>query len=151
MPMWLPVAVATAIAMELWAVVVHGWLWHGVLWPFHKPHHRKEKGLNLNDLLSMSHAPVAILAIVAGYLAEGWGAQVSFGVGIGMTAFGVAYVVVHDGFVHGRLPLSFLRGLPYFEWIRRSHLVHHGNNGPPYGLFFPVGAVRQAGRGDVVQ
>ena len=45
---WLPVAFATAVAMELWAAIVHGWLWHGPLWSMHRPHHGKGRGPNWN-------------------------------------------------------------------------------------------------------
>lgn len=134
---WLPVAVATAALMEGWAGLVHDRLWHGPLWWMHEPHHKLVAGPNLNDVLSASHAPVAIVAIVAGLQGSGWLYAVPLGIGLGMTAFGLGYALVHDGFVHGRLPLRFLRRIPYFERIRRAHLVHHGTGRAPYGFFLP--------------
>jgi beta-carotene 3-hydroxylase len=53
-----------------------------------------------------------------------------------MTAFGLAYAVVHDGFVHGRLPVGVLGRVPYFRRLREAHLAHHRSNGGPYGLFW---------------
>ena len=52
-----------------------------------------------------------------------------------MAAFGVAYVIVHDGIVHGRLPVGFLRKIPVLESIRRAHRIHHADGLAPYGLF----------------
>ena len=68
-------------------------------------------------------------------LAPGPLREVVFGVGIGMTLFGVAYVVVHDGFVHGRLPLRWLGKVPLLARIRDAHRVHHGRGAAPYGFF----------------
>jgi beta-carotene 3-hydroxylase len=141
---WLPVALATCVVMELWAALVHRLAWHGPLWSWHQPHHGRERGWSTNDVLSASHAPVAIALILYGCTAEGVIAQLTFGVGIGMTVFGVAYVVVHDGFVHRRLPLAFLGSLPYFAHLRRAHHQHHATGGPPFGLFAARRTVRRS-------
>lgn len=140
-------ALATALAFELWASFVHERLWHGPLWALHEPHHRPgNRALNSNDLLSGSHAPPAALLCFLGSLGmvvHGHPAfHAGFGVGVGATAFGLAYFLVHDGFIHGRLPLAGLRRVPYFERIRRAHLVHHGTNAEPYGMFAPTFAPR---------
>lgn len=135
---WIPVALAVAVVMELWAMLLHGRVWHSWLWRVHRSHHRKRRGtFEANDALSTLHAPIAIVAILYGCLAAPsmW-REVVFGVGIGMTMFGVAYVVVHDGLVHGRLPVEVLARIPYFARVRDAHRLHHkkGARGP-YGLF----------------
>jgi beta-carotene 3-hydroxylase len=54
-----------------------------------------------------------------------------------MTAFGAAYLVVHDGLVHGRLPVRALLRLAPLRAIVRAHEEHHrGRGGAPYGLLF---------------
>ena len=55
-----------------------------------------------------------------------------------MTLFGLSYVIVHDGLVHGRLPVAFLERWGYLRRVARCHRVHHGTRagGAPYGLFF---------------
>lgn len=135
---WLPVALAVAAFMETWAMLLHGRVWHSWLWRVHRSHHRKRIGRwEANDALSMLHAPIAIAAILYGCMAApSLGRDIAFGVGIGMTMFGIAYVVVHDGLVHGRLPVEKLAKLRYFERVREAHLLHHkkGARGP-YGLF----------------
>jgi beta-carotene 3-hydroxylase len=135
------VALATAAVMEPWAEWVHRRVWHGALWGWHRSHHHKHHDrFEWNDVLSAAHAPVAMAAIFTGIALEGtlFGSLV-LGVGLGMTAFGVAYMTVHDGFVHGRLPVGFLERSSYFRWVRDSHLVHHRGNHGPYGLFWPTG------------
>jgi beta-carotene 3-hydroxylase len=134
---WIPVTLVVAAAMELWAGLLHGRFWHGMLWPIHRSHHSKRRGrFETNDALSALHAPIAIAMILYGCVAEpGVLREVLFGTGIGMTMFGVAYLIFHDGFVHGRLPLRWLGKVPLFARIRDAHRVHHGCGMAPYGFF----------------
>jgi beta-carotene 3-hydroxylase len=131
------VAIPVACAMEPWARLLHGRVWHARLWGVHRSHHTERRGrFEANDVLSAVHAPIAAALIVIGcQLVPGAFGAALIGVGSGMTLFGLAYVMVHDGLVHRRLPVSFLGKIPYFKRIRRAHLVHHARGGPPYGLF----------------
>lgn len=134
---WIPTALAAAAVMELWARLLHRSFWHGPMYSIHRSHHRKRKGVfEANDALSTLHAPIAIALILYGCEgAPGPLREVAFGVGIGMTLFGGAYVVFHDGFVHGRLPLRWLGKVALFARIRDAHRVHHGRGAAPYGFF----------------
>lgn len=126
-----------ACAMEPWARFLHGRLWHGRLWSVHESHHAPRRGrFERNDVLSGLHAPIAMVLVVVGcQLVPGALGAAMIGAGSGMTLFGFAYLVVHDGLVHERLPVAFLAKLPYFKRIRAAHLVHHARGGVPYGLF----------------
>lgn len=137
MLVWGMTALLTAVGMEFWARVVHDRAWHGFLWSVHRSHHRKHHSrVEANDALSFTHAPIAMVLIIGACVwPYGRVADVAFGVGIGMTAFGVAYALVHDGFIHGRLPLAFLGRIPYFVRVREAHEQHHRGNAAPYGLF----------------
>ncbi len=108
--------------------------------PIHRSHHLPRRGrYEKNDALSVLHAPIAIALILYGCQAEpGTVREIAFGVGIGMTLFGVSYFVVHDGLVHGRLPVGFLLRLGYIRRVVEAHRKHHeGSRGrAPYGLFF---------------
>jgi beta-carotene 3-hydroxylase len=137
---WVPVAVTVGVAMDRWAGWVHRSVWHGWLWSVHASHHRPRTGrFEANDVLAAVHAPPAIALILFGCVARaGVLREAAFGLGVGMTGFAAAYVLVHDGLVHGRLPL---RALLRFRWIRavvRAHGLHHrpGSDGTPYSLFF---------------
>lgn len=137
---WLPVALVVAVWMDVWAALLHGLVWHRALWPIHRSHHLPRRGrYEKNDALSVLHAPIAIALILYGCQAEpGVVREIAFGVGIGMTLFGVSYFVVHDGLVHGRLPVAFLLRVGYLRRVVEAHRKHHeGSRGrPPYGLFF---------------
>jgi len=137
---WLPVAVVVAIAMDFWAALLHRRVWHAWLWRIHASHHRqRNRTFELNDALSSLHAPIAISLILYGCRATPSNfREVAFGIGVGMTAFGFAYLLVHDGVIHRRLPVQFLRTLPGMRALVHAHRVHHLGvaGGAPYGLFF---------------
>lgn len=135
---WIATGVPVALLMEPWAALLHGRVWHGVLWRVHRSHHRPRPGrFEANDWLSGTHAPLSIALILAGCLGpEGVAREIAFGAGLGMAVFGLSYVIVHDGLVHGRLPVAFLGRVPYLARVRDAHLEHHrGTPGEPYGLF----------------
>jgi len=134
---WITAALVVACMMEQWAALLHGRFWHRSLWPLHASHHRKRRGhFEKNDILSALHAPIAIAFILYGCLgAPSILREVLFGVGIGMSIFGVAYLIFHDGFVHRRLPFSFLARVPLFARIRDAHRTHHATGREPYGFF----------------
>jgi len=149
---WAPMALLTPIAMEAWAAFVHGRLWHGVLWRVHASHHRARTAVwEENDALSLTHAPLAVALVLFGCRgAPGALREVAFGIGIGMTVFGAAYVVVHDGLVHGRLGV---RGLlrapvlgPYLCGVVEAHRRHHQTLGARFGLFLGPWELRRRER-----
>ncbi len=146
---WLCTVPVVFVAMELWAALLHGRVWHGLLWRVHRSHHRRRRAgehLEANDALSLLHAPIAIALILYGCQGpEGALRELGFGVGLGMTLFGVAYLVVHDGLVHGRLPVRGLLRFRYFADVCDAHRMHHQgrHDGPPFGLFFGPLELRQ--------
>lgn len=130
------VAVLVAAAMETWARVLHGRVWHASLWSVHRSHHSRRRGrFERNDALSAAHAPLAAALVMIGCNLHGHAAAVCIGTGVGMTMFGLAYVIVHDGFVHGRLPVRFLARVPWIRRLRDAHAVHHARGAAPYGFF----------------
>ena len=140
---WAPTAALVAIGMDAWAALLHRCVWHRKLWDIHVSHHRRRAGrFEANDVLSASHAPLAFALVILGCVAAPSPArELSFGVGLGMSIFGVAYVLVHDGLAHRRLPVGGLLRAPllrtYLLTVVRAHRRHHGRGGgPPFGLFF---------------
>jgi beta-carotene 3-hydroxylase len=130
------VAVVVACAMEPWARILHGKLWHRSLWSIHRSHHTRRRGrFERNDILSATHAPFAAALVMIGCNMHGPLAALAIGTGVGMTVFGIAYVVVHDGLVHGRLPVAFLARIPFLRGVRDAHAVHHARGEAPYGFF----------------
>ncbi|WP_437578134.1 beta-carotene hydroxylase [Sorangium sp. So ce887] len=147
---WIATALAAFATMEVWAALLHGRVWHHALWSIHRSHHTKRRGaFEQNDALAFLHAPIAAGLIIYGCDgAPGPLREAAYGFGLGMTAFGAAYVLVHDGLVHRRLPVSGLARIPYLARVRDAHRVHHSTGGPPYGLFLgPLVLARRAAAG----
>jgi beta-carotene 3-hydroxylase len=134
---WLTSGLVALVAMEFWAGFLHGRVWHGVLWFLHRSHHEPRAGrFEANDALSSLHAPIAIALILYGCVgAPSVARELAYGWGIGMSAFGMLYLLFHDGLMHGRLPVGFLRKVPYFRLVCDAHAIHHEKNGGPYGFF----------------
>jgi beta-carotene 3-hydroxylase len=121
-----------ALGLEGWAALAHRWLWHGPLWVVHRSHHRGRRGrLEANDAFAVLHALLAMALVARGFFAD---APEVLALGLGATAYGLAYVAVHDGFIHGRLPLAWLGRSSYLRAVRAAHLAHHAAPGGPYGL-----------------
>ena len=155
-------AVVAAVGMEGWAALLHRRLWHGPWWNLHRSHHRgrgdtaagpdaasRPPGWQLNDALSLMHAPLAACLIAGGlHYRPSPGAGLALGVGAGMSFFGAAYVLVHDGFVHRRLPLRAWGRWRYLRRVQAAHALHHRTGGAPFGLFASpwllAGAVAEA-------
>jgi beta-carotene 3-hydroxylase len=121
---WFGLALVT---MEGVAYVTHRYLMHGPLWFLHRSHHVPHDGRwEWNDLFGVLFAVPAIVLIDAGVDAGGsW----MLPVGLGMTAYGVLYVVFHDIVVHRRLAI---RRVPHWAYLRRivlAHLAHHKTHG----------------------
>lgn len=145
-PLFWAIAVVVAVAMEFWAMVLHGRLWHGRLWFAHRSHHTPRRGWwEANDAFAIGHALLAMGLIIGGLeLLRGRLQLVAVAVGIGMSLFGMAYFAVHDGLIHGRLPVAFLARWRWLRLIRNAHLVHHQRDAAPYGLFLGLWELRRA-------
>ena len=77
------------------------------------------------------------------------GVHVLVPVGIGVTAYGAAYLLLHDVAIHRRLPIR-VPGRLLDPW-RRAHAVHHRFNDAPYGFLAPVVPRRLRDRADTVE
>src|SRR5512144_2962698 len=93
----LTVASATLLAAEPIMALVHRFLFHGPLWCEHKSHHEHPTAGRIvrNDLLWLW--PILISAALVAL-----GGPVFLGLGIGTTAYVIAYIIAHDGVAHGR-------------------------------------------------
>jgi beta-carotene 3-hydroxylase len=143
-PLFWLLAAAVAVLMELWAMFLHGQLWHGVLWFGHRSHHTPKAGWwEWNDAFAVGHALIAMGLIIGGLeLLHGPVQLVAVAIGMGMSAFGMAYFAVHDGLIHGRLPMQFLLRWDYFRRVRNAHMAHHHKGQAPYGLFLGLQELR---------
>jgi len=130
--------------MEPVTALLHRWLFHGPGWGLHRSHHvLRREGFEANDAYPVVLAALTIAAMAWGR--RGGSLAVLLPVGAGVTAYGLTYLMVHDLYIHRRLPLLPPR-LALLEPLRRAHAVHHLHGGAPYGMLCPVVPARLRSR-----
>lgn len=111
---------------------LHSQIWHKLLWNIHETHHKENKNrFEKNDFFAVAHGIAATIIIIYGLNYN----HNIMAFGIGITLYGLMYFIVHDGFIHNRLPLGFLKQFKILRKIKKAHQVHHSTNNYPYGLF----------------
>jgi beta-carotene 3-hydroxylase len=128
------------VAMEPVAYAAHRWLMHGPGQAWHESHHTPRRGLfERNDLYPVTFGTLTVAAMAAGARWER--ARPLLAVGAGVTAYGAAYAVVHDGIVHRRLPgvSRLARRSALAQRLARAHRRHHVGSAEPFGMLVPLG------------
>lgn len=125
------------VGMEVLSYVLHRWVFHGPLWKIHESHHVKRHGtFERNDAFSAFFTVVAIVLLIVG-LPDPLH-SVAFPVGLGMTAYGMLYFLIHDLVTHKRF-LPIRAKARWIQVVRRAHLHHHQFSDKPghepFGLF----------------
>jgi beta-carotene 3-hydroxylase len=132
----LVLTVLTMVVMEPVAAGVHRFVGHGPGWALHGDHHDPGPGrLERNDAIPASFAVVAMAAFWVGLDRPGW--RWLFWVALGVSLYGLSYALVHDVYVHRRLPL-LPRRVRCLEPLRLAHLEHHRHGGAPFGVLVPL-------------
>ena len=110
----------TFVVMEPLTYAAHRWLMHGIGWVLHKSHHQVLAGrFEKNDFFPLGFSGIAMLLFaVATHWAPLW--PVCWGI----TAYGAAYMFVHDGYIHGRVKLP-RNALRFLQPLRDAHRIHH--------------------------
>jgi beta-carotene 3-hydroxylase len=127
-------AIAVFLVMEPVTAVIHRLVMHGGGWGWHRSHHQPATGrFERNDLYPVVFAAITIAGLCIGVFG---GVAVLVPVGIGVTAYGVAYTLLHDVAIHRRVSIPVPSRL--VEPWRRAHAVHHRFNDAPYGFLAPV-------------
>ncbi|MES2986661.1 MAG: sterol desaturase family protein [Pseudomonadota bacterium] len=116
--------VATILAMEGFAYVMHRWVMHGIGWFLHESHHRARAGnWELNDLYAVIFAVPSILLLYGG-VQLGWWPGFTW-IGAGIAGYGAIYFGFHDVIVHQRLPHRYVARSRYMKRIVQAHRLHH--------------------------
>lgn len=139
-------AVGAFVAMEGVSYALHRWVMHGPGMAWHRSHHLPPTGrFERNDRFPacFSLLGFALFALGAWGPGLGWCTWV----GLGVTAYGLVYLFVHEVHIHRRVPVALPR-LRYLEWLREAHAQHHRRSGEPYGMLLPLarGPGRSASR-----
>lgn len=118
------IVLGTFLFMEGVAWFTHKYIMHGMLWIWHRSHHRVHNHvLERNDLFALVFSIPSVLLIVLGYEVESL-SLLKF-VGYGILLYGVFYFVFHDVIVHRRIRISFKAKNPYLKRIINAHYMHH--------------------------
>ena len=117
------IVLATFGGMEFMAWFTHKYVMHGLLWRLHEDHHIKGKSwFERNDVFFLIFAVPSWLLIMFGMMA---GNDFRVWIGVGIAAYGLAYFLVHDIFIHQRFKLFTRTDHAYLKAIRKAHKVHH--------------------------
>ena len=129
-------AAVAFVLMEPVVYAYHRWVMHGVGIRLHWSHHEAgDGGWEANDLYPLIAATVTMLGFGLGFNVSGLAPLVP--VCIGVTLYGLAYVFVHDVYIHRRVRW-FTAEIGVAERLKAAHRVHHIWHGEPYGMLFPV-------------
>ena len=111
--------------MELVAWFTHKYIMHGFAWFLHQDHHLKGEGqvFERNDTFFLVFATPGIILLAIGWF-KGWSQPYPW-MGLGITAYGLAYFLIHDIFIHRRFSLFRNSENKYLLGIRRAHKMHH--------------------------
>ena len=127
------IVIATVVAMEGVAWAVHRYVMHGFGWNWHRSHHEPREGaLERNDLYGIVFGALALLLI----LGAGSYSSPLYWVGIGMSAYGLLYFLLHDGLVHRRIPMPRRFGHTYLKRLVQAHRLHHAVRSREGGVSF---------------
>ncbi len=132
------VALVAFAVMEPVTAAIHRWVMHGVGERLHRSHHRRPGSTSweANDWYPVLFASIVMVAMWAGFNRDGLGALVP--VTIGVTAYGAAYALVHDGYIHRRAPWFPARRVGMLDRLVDAHRIHHLYGQAPYGMLLPV-------------
>lgn len=131
-------ALAAFLVMEPVTYAVHRWVMHGVGIVLHRSHHRARAvgRWEANDAYPVAFAAVVVMAMAVGLNVAGL--EVLVWAGIGVTAYGAVYALVHDVYIHRRLPLFRDKDVPVMRSLEDAHRIHHLYDGEPYGMLLPI-------------
>lgn len=135
---WILIFVGTFLFMEFMAWFTHKYIMHGFLWSLHKDHHNKDHDswFERNDAFFIFYAIVSMSLFYAGATGFWYG----YPLGFGILAYGIAYFLVHDIFIHQRFKLFRNANNWYSKGVRRGHKMHHKHlgkgDGECFGMLF---------------
>ena len=124
-------------AMEGVSYLAHRFVYHKLLWVFHRSHHQPRNGLfEWNDIFPLFFSSVCIVLM---YIAvQEPNGQDLLALAVGTAMYGTVYFFIHDLYVHRRARWLTFR-IPYLQRVKKAHMIHHLYGGEPYGLLvFPL-------------
>lgn len=116
------IGLSAFIAMEAIAWSTHRWIMHGFGWGWHESHHRPRTGIfERNDRFVLVFSLLAMGLFALAQFVVDWAWPLAWGV----TAYGIAYFLMHDVLVHRRIRLPFHPKDGYLGRLVAAHRLHH--------------------------
>lgn len=133
--LWIVIFLGTFSTMEFMAWFTHKYVMHGFLWKLHQDHHKKDHDswFERNDFFFIFYAVVSMSCFYLGSETIFW---YGYPLGFGILAYGIAYFIVHDIFIHQRFKLLRNANNWYAKGVRRAHKMHHKHLGKEHGECF---------------
>jgi beta-carotene 3-hydroxylase len=135
--MWIHVLVFFTIffIMEFMAWFTHKYVMHVFLWSLHADHHKKDHDswFERNDAFFIFYAIVSITCFYTWSIGS---FELGISIGLGILAYGIAYFLVHDIFIHQRFKIFRNADNKYARAVRRAHKMHHKHIGKEHGECF---------------
>lgn len=128
------VVIISFILMEGVTWLTHKYVMHGFLWVLHEDHHdlANVTTFEKNDGFFFIFASPSILLFYFGALPS---LNFMFFIGLGIMFYGVAYFLVHDVFIHGRLNWLQNTKSTYLRGLLLAHKNHH-KGGKCFGMLY---------------
>ena len=127
--------IATFFVMEGVAWFTHKYIMHGFLWVLHDDHHTHTNTgfFEKNDAFFLIFAIPGFSLTLLGTIGI---VPIGLPIGLGITAYGLCYFLVHDVFIHQRFKWLRNSNNIYFRALRRAHKIHHKHLGKEDGECF---------------
>lgn len=117
------------VGMEVVAWLLHRYVMHKFLWYFHSDHHiPHDKKVERNDFFGLIFGIPSWLLIMYGIMG---GNDYRLYLGIGVTLYGICYVLIHDGLIHQRIKVFTNTKNRWLLALKRGHLAHHRHDSDP--------------------
>ncbi|CAN5159440.1 hypothetical protein BH10PSE1_BH10PSE1_03110 [soil metagenome] len=117
------IVIAVFLLMEGVAWASHRWIMHGWGWGWHRSHHEPRTGLfEANDLYAVVGSVAGFGMFLTGFLTRSW---LVYALASGVTLYGLAYAIFHDGLVHQRWPFRWVPRRGYLRRLIQAHRLHH--------------------------
>lgn len=128
------IVIVAFVGMEFAAWATHKYLMHGPLWFLHEDHHvLTGKPLQKNDSFALIFAIPSASGFIFGSIYQN---EILFFSGLGILLYGIAYLFVHDIFIHRRIKIFTKPKNSYLRAVLYEHRKHHANEQKENGEFF---------------
>ncbi len=121
------ISVGTFLFWEFMAWFTHKYVMHGFLWRWHKSHHTvHDHTVEKNDLFALVFSIPAIGIFL--YFSQINYNPYMLAAGLGITCYGLFYLVFHDIIVHQRVKWKLASKSTYLQRMIHAHYIHHAKH-----------------------